>query len=108
MDNNQLPNATSLVGLVQFLRGRVKDTVSKAQISQEAFLRMAKNLGIAVSADNLAELIDQPPLNSILEPLDPSSGIITFKHTEKPTTTSHKHKSKDIVSKMAKKANRLK
>ena len=96
-----------LLGLVQFLAGRASDTAAKKQISQTAFVKLAQELGINVTDSNLADIVNQPPLNNILEPLDPASGMITFKGGEKEITQMPVNKAQDIVAKMAKQANPL-
>jgi hypothetical protein len=73
------PNAQRLVALSQFLSGRATEELAQKQISQTAFIDLAKSLGVNVTAGNLGELISQPPLSNILEPLDPQSGVISFK-----------------------------
>lgn len=101
------PESNQLIGLVQFLRGRAKDTSARLQISQDAFLKLARSLGANITPDNLAQMVDQPPLNALLEPLDPASGVITFKGGELANTAMPVNKAQDIVAKMAKKANPL-
>jgi hypothetical protein len=96
-----------LLGLAQFLAGRATDTASKKQISQQAFVKLAQELGINVTDSNLADVIGQPPLSNVLEPLDPATGMITFKGGEKEVTQMPVNKAQDIVAKMAKKANTL-
>lgn len=68
-----------LLGLVQFLSGRAQDTNAQKQISQDAFIAAARSLGIMLTPDTLPEIIGKPPLNGVLEPMDPQSGQITFK-----------------------------
>lgn len=101
------PDPNQLIGLVQFLRGRAKDTSARLQISQNAFLKLARSLGANITPDNLAQMVDQPPLNGLLEPLDPASGVITFKGGEPQNVAMPVNKAQDIVAKMAKKANPL-
>ena len=96
-----------LVALVQFLRGRAKDTASKSQISKQSFMALARNLGIIITSDNLDQLANQPPLNNILEPVDPSSEVLVFKGGESSGVNMPVNKAQDIVAKMANKANTL-
>jgi hypothetical protein len=96
-----------LLGLAQFLAGRATDTAAKKQISQQAFVKLAQELGINVTDSNLADVVNQPPLSNLFEPLDPATGMITFKGGEKEVTQMPVNKAQDIVAKMAKKANTL-
>jgi len=96
-----------LLGLAQFLAGRATDTASKKQISQKAFVQIAQELGINVTDSNLADIVGQPPLSNVLEPLDPTTGMITFKGGEQEVNQMPVNKAQDIVAKMAKKANTL-
>ena len=72
------PSAQKLLALSQFLAGRADDENAQKQISTDAFVQAARSLGIEVNPQNLPELIDQEPLRDILEPFDPSSGMIRF------------------------------
>jgi hypothetical protein len=79
------PKPTELVGLVSFLGGRSEDTGGKKQISQQAFISLAQSLGINVNQQNIAELVGQPPLSNLLEPLAPESkDPIVFKGGGEP------------------------
>lgn len=100
-DNNEL------IGLIQFLRGRAKDTSARLQISQDAFIKMAGNLGIQITPDSLVQLAAEPPLSNLLEPIDPASGVIVFKGGEPTQVNMPVNKAQDIVAGMAKKANPL-
>ncbi len=93
-----------LIGLVEFLAGRADDEAGRKQISQLAFMKLAQQLGINITAQNLGELIDKPPLNNLLEPLDPGSDVITFKGGEQAPSKMPVDKAQDIVAKMAKRA----
>ena len=105
VDNNDAgADPNKLVGLVQFLAGRAEDTNARKQISQGAFIKMAQSLGINITAQNLAGLISQPPLNGVLEPLDPNSGMITFKGAEIGPAKMSVPQAQQVVDKMAKSA----
>lgn len=101
------PDSDQLIGLVQFLRGRAKDTSARAQISQEAFFKLARSLGANVTPDNLLQITGQPPLSNLLEPVDPASGVIVFKGGEPTDINMPVNKAQNIVANMAKKANPL-
>lgn len=95
-----------LVGLVQFLAGRASDTDAQKQISQETFMKLAQSLGVNITSQNLGDIISQPPLNGVLEPLDPNSGMITFKGADIGPTKMSVPQAQQVVNKMAKSAMR--
>jgi hypothetical protein len=71
------PNA--LLGLVNFLSGRADNTNAQKTISQDAFINAAQSLGINITKQNLIDVVSQPPLSGVLEPLSPNSDMIAFK-----------------------------
>jgi len=73
------PNGQKLMALSQFLSSRADDESAEKQISQKAFVDLAKSLGVNVTPDNLNQLINQDPLKNILEPVEPGSGVLRFK-----------------------------
>jgi hypothetical protein len=73
------PDSQKLLALSQFLLGRADDATAAKQISQAAFMELAKSLGVNVTPDNLNQLINQAPLKNILEPTEPGSGVIRFR-----------------------------
>lgn len=100
------PSPDKLLGMVEFLSGRAQDTNATKQISQDAFINMAKHLGININAANLQDVISKPPLSNVLEPLDPNTGMITFKGAEIGPTKMPVNKAQDIVAAAAKKASK--
>lgn len=102
--NAATPDPDKLLGLVQFLDGRAQDTDSQKQISQDAFISLAQSLGVNITHANLGDIISQPPLSNVLEPLDPNSGMITFKGADIGPTKMPVNKAQDIVAKAAKSA----
>lgn len=98
-----------LVGLVDFLAGRAQDSDAQKQISQDAFISAAQSLGINITKQNLAQVIGQPPLDGVLEPLDPQSGMITFKGADIGPSGMSVPQAQQVVAKSAKSAmNRMK
>lgn len=97
-------NTRRLAALVDFLAGRSEDTNSKKQISKQAFINAAKNIGININEQTLAELVSQEPLKNILEPIEPNSDIIRYKGNEEVDTAMPVDKAQDIVAKNAKAA----
>lgn len=104
VDQGADPN--KLVGLVQFLAGRAEDTNAQKQISQATFMKLCQNLGVNITSQNLGEIISQPPLNGVLEPLDPNSGMITFKGADIGPNKMSVPQAQQVVNKMAKSAMR--
>jgi hypothetical protein len=76
------------------------------QISQAAFIDIAKSMGVNVTQQNLGELISNPPLSNILEPLEPNSGIVRFKGNTEATTGMTVDQAQDVVDRNAKAAMR--
>lgn len=97
-------NTKKLAALVDFLAGRSEDTNSKKQISKQAFINAAKNIGININEQTLAELVSQEPLKNILEPIEPNSDVIRYKGNEEVDTVMPVDKAQDIVAKNAKAA----
>lgn len=102
--NTTTPDPKQLLGLVKFLDGRAEDTSAQKQISQDAFINLAQSLGINVNKDNLVDMVSQEPLSNVLEPLDPNSGVVTFKGANIGPTAMPVNKAQDIVASAAKSA----
>ena len=98
------PNAITLVALSKFLADRAKDENARKQMSQDAFIKAAKSLGVNVTPDTLGELIGQEPLSNILEPLDPGSGVVSFKGDTEAATGMSVDQARDVVDSNAKAA----
>jgi len=98
------PNTQRLAALSQFLLGRSKDETAKKQISQTAFVDLAKSLGVNVTQDNLGDLISQEPLSNILEPLEPNSGVVRFKGNTEAETGMSVDQAQAVVNSNAKAA----
>ena len=98
------PNPDRLAGLVKFLSGRAVDTGARKQISKQAFMSMAQQLGVNITDQNLQDMVERPPLSNMLEPIDPQSDQITFKGGESDAPGMPVNKAQDIVAKAAKDA----
>jgi len=98
------PNTQRLAALSQFLLGRSQDESAKKQISQQAFIELAKSLGVNVTLTNLADMISQEPLSNILEPLDPQSGVVSFKGDTEAATGMSVDQAQAVVDSNAKAA----
>jgi hypothetical protein len=84
VENSGANDAGKLMALTTFLSGRAGDTNAKKQISTQAFIQMAKSLGVNVTPDNIGDLIAQEPLSNVLQPYDPNAGKVTFKGNDEP------------------------
>ena len=100
--NNQ--DAETLAAVSTLLAGRAEDETARKQMSTDAFIELARQQGINLTADNLAEMITKPPLSNILEPLEPNSNVVRFKGNAERTTDMSVNKAQDIVDKNAKSA----
>jgi hypothetical protein len=104
-DNSQ-PDQAQLMGLVSFLSGRARDQAARKQISLDAFVDLAKNLGISVNRADLPALVNLPPLSNVLEPIEPGATTINFKTAGEPDAPAEMpvNKAQDIVASAAKSA----
>lgn len=93
-----------LLGLVDFLAGRIQNTNAQKEISQDAFINAARSLGIMITPDTLPGLIAQAPLNAVLEPLNSQSNNIQFKGAAIGPSKMTVPQAQQVVNKMAKKA----
>ena len=98
------PDTGKLAALSKFLSGRANDESARKQISQDAFIQAAKSLGVNVTPDTLGDLISQEPLSNILEPLDPGSGVVSFKGDTEAATGMSVDQARDVVDSNAKAA----
>jgi hypothetical protein len=98
------PGAKKLAALSQFLLGRSEDEMAKKQISQQAFIELARSLGVNVTSETLGELISQPPLSNLLEPLQPNSGVVRFKGDTETATGMSVDQARAVVDSNAKAA----
>lgn len=55
-----------LVALSQLIKGRLKNTAADSSVSVDAFLKMARGLGMTVDRETLTDLIARPPLSNII------------------------------------------
>lgn len=98
------PDAARLLALSKFLVGRAADESARKQISQSAFIKAAKSVGVNVTPDNLGDLISQEPLSNILEPLQPGSKVVSFKGDTEADTGMSVDQARAVVDANAKAA----
>lgn len=97
-------NTRKLTALIDFLAGRAQDTNAKKQISKQAFMNAAKNIGINLNDQILSELILKEPLKNILEPIEPNSDVIRYKGNTDVDTAMPVDQAENIVAQNAKAA----
>ena len=98
------PDSQKLLALTKFLSGRADDTTAKKEISQSAFIDLAKSLGVIINPESLGELISQEPLSNVLEPLEPNSGVVRFKGNTEAETGMSVDQAEAVVNSNAKAA----
>lgn len=98
------PDSQKLLALSKFLSGRADDTTAKKEISQAAFIDLAKSLGVIINPESLGELISQEPLSNVLEPLEPNSGVVRFKGNTEAETGMSVDQAQAVVNSNAKSA----
>ena len=98
------PDSQKLLALTKFLSGRADDTTAKKEISQAAFIDLARSLGVIINPESLGELVSQEPLSNVLEPLDPNSGIVRFKGNTEAETGMSVDQAQAVVTSNAKAA----
>ena len=59
-----------LLALSQLIRGRLKNTATDAAVSVDAFIKMARGLGMTIDRESLTDLIASPPLSNIITGVD--------------------------------------
>ena len=97
--------ADRLMALAQFAAGRAEDTSAKLQMPVAAFIQRAQSLGIDIDPDTLQNLVGQPPLNGIFNPMSPDATELTFKGGDKPgPVTMPVNQAQDIVANAAQSA----
>ena len=106
VETSSSPDPEKLLGLVNFLSGRADDENAQKQISTDAFIAAARDLGFPINQRNIISVVSQPPLDSVLEPIDPQNpNIIKFKGAAPDMPTKMPvNKAQDIVAAAAKSA----
>ena len=95
-------DVNKLAALSQFLLGRAEDTDAAKTISTAAFIKLASNMGISITADRLMDLIQQPPLNNIIANIE--GDTITFQGADVVPATMTVDQARQTVDSMAKRA----
>ena len=97
-------NALKLAALSRFLSDRADDQAAAKQISQKAFIELARSMGVNVTENTLGELISRDPLKNLINPLDPTSGVVSFKGDTETQTGMSVNQAQAVVDSNAKAA----
>jgi hypothetical protein len=98
------PDSQKLLALTKFLSGRADDTAAKKEISQTAFIDLARSLGVIIDPISLGNLASQEPLSNVLEPIEPNSGVVRFKGNTEAETGMSVDQARAVVDSNAKAA----
>ena len=105
---NELASASpdKLAAVAKFLTGRAEDTNATKKINIKSFLNIASSLGVNITASQLRDLSQQPPLNGLIQNIDGDNetGEVVFKGAQKDPTQIPVDQANKTVSKMAKRA----
>lgn len=95
-------NLNQLAALSQFLIGRSNDTNASMTISTDAFLKLASDMGISITKQQLIDLIQRPPLDNLIA--DVQDDKVVFKGSEDLPDTMSVDQARATVDSMAKRA----
>lgn len=99
------PSTEKLLALAQFLIGRSEDENAKKTVSIDTFISMADNMGISLTPNQLKDLAEQPPLNSVIVNITDDQVIFSGAgESADVTDTMTVTQAQDTVEKMAKRA----
>ena len=96
-----------IAAIAKFLTSRAQDTDSEKRISTRAFIKLANDMGISLTTDQLKSMATRPPLDSMIANVegDDITGTVTFKGAEEEVTQQMSvDQARDTVDKMAKRA----
>jgi hypothetical protein len=112
IDDSAGPNleTAKIAGLAQFLIGRADDTGAPKKISTKTFLKLANDMGIALTSQQLLDIAQRPPLNKLISDVqgDEETGDVMFAGSVEEPTTMSVDKARDTVNKMAQRASKNK
>ena len=106
VENSSTPDPELLLGLVNLFSGRANDENAQKRIDRNAFISAARSLGFPIDDRNIVSIVSQPPLDSVLEPIDPKNpNVIMYKGTGNSGPIKMPvNKAQDIVAASAKSA----
>jgi len=95
-----------LMALSRLLLGRAEDSNAEKSFPLESFIKVASDMGISLSDTRLRELIEQPPLNSVIVGINgegPDAKVL-FKGSDEVAPDMSVDQARDTVDTMAKRA----
>lgn len=99
------PVTSKLVGLAEFLLGQAGDSAAPKKISLKSFIELAQDVtGSTFTAEQLTDLAEKPPLNQIIQSVDPVQQQVQFKGSEDMPTDMPVDQAQEIVSQAAERA----
>lgn len=96
------PTSQRLAALITFLNGRSEDTAAQKKISVDAFIKLAANMGISLTKQQLIAQAGQPPLNNLIANIQDDE--IIFQGSEIANDTMTVDQARKTVDSMAKRA----
>lgn len=98
-----------LAALSQFLLSRAQDENVNKSFSIAGFLKLAQQMGVPLTVDQLKTLVQQPPLSNIIASVngDEKTGKVVFRGAEDETSGQqpmNPDQAQSVVDKMAKRA----
>lgn len=96
-------NLARLAALAMYHIGRERDTGSKEPMSVDAFIKMAKNLGISLTSAQLRDMVGKSPLNALIKNIEGDS--IVFRDSDDSGMTAMSvDRARKTVDKMSRRA----
>ena len=95
--------AAQLAALSSLIKGRIDDTASESPgIKVDAFIKLAKNMGISINRTTLTDLIATPPLSNLISGVENDTVNFIGPNSTEVESPRDKQSSKDRVETMAK------
>jgi division protein CdvB (Snf7/Vps24/ESCRT-III family) len=101
-------DTSRLAALAEFVLGRAGDEDASKVMSIDAFLNMAQNMGVVLSAQELYDASVASPLNELIDEVNLDTNQIVFSGGPKQQEPAMSvDKARDTVNKMAKRASKV-
>jgi hypothetical protein len=112
IDEVEMRDNGKLVALGQFLLNRAQDENVSKTFSTASFIKLASQMGIPLTVDQLKQMVGQPPLSHIIANVegDDKTGRIVFKGAGEDTEDNgikgemNTDQAQNVVANMAKRA----
>jgi hypothetical protein len=93
-----------MVGLIQHLYGRIKDTVSTKPYTLTALLAMLSDNNINLSAEQFREMVKEPPLSNMISNVRGNHVIFRGQRDEPDSDLEAPDETTDTLDRMAQRA----